>query len=58
MQACGQVSGRDCRATFAPIFFWIQSIRVVLAMAAGKVWMVWQLDVQTAFLDADVEEEV
>ena len=31
---------------------------MVLATAAEKGWTVWQPDVQTAFLCADVEEEV
>ena len=31
---------------------------MVLATAAEKGWTVWQLDAQTAFLYADVEEEV
>lgn len=57
VQAWGQVSGRDCGGTFAPVCR-IQSIRMVLATAAEKGWTVWQLDVQTAFLYADVEEDV
>ena len=51
------MSGRDCGGTFAPVCR-IQSIRMVLVTAAEKGWTVWKLDVQTAFLYADVEEEV
>ena len=51
------MSGRDCGETFDPVCR-IQSIRMVLATAAETGWTVWQLDVQTAFLYADIEEEV
>ena len=57
VQAWDQLSGRDCGGTFAPVCR-IQSIRMVLVTAAEKGWTVWKLDVQTAFLYADVEEEV
>ena len=55
VQAWGQVSGRDCGGTFSPVCR-IQSIGMVLATAAEKGWTVWQLDVQSAFLYADVDE--
>ena len=56
-QAGGQVRGRACGGTFAPVCR-IQSIRMVLATAVETGWTVWQLDVQTTFLYADEEEEV
>ena len=52
-----QVSGIDCGSTFAPVCR-LQSIRMVLAIAAELDYEVLMLDVQTAFLNANVEEEV
>lgn len=43
----GQVNRRHSGRTFGP-FYMIQSIRMVLAIAADKAWTVWQLGVQTA----------
>lgn len=56
-QGWNQVPGRDCGSTFAPVCR-LQSIRMVLALAAEKDWEVIQLDVKTAFLYADIEEDV
>ena len=36
----------------------IPSVRIVLAIAASHVWNVIQLDVQTAFLQSEMKEEV
>ena len=52
-----QVPGRDCGGTFAPVCR-LQSIRMVLVIAAEMNWEVVQLDVKTAFLYADIEENV
>ena len=52
-----QVPGRDCGGTFAPVCR-LQSIRVVLAIAAEMNWEVVQLDLRTAFLYADIKEDV
>ena len=51
-----QVPGQDCGSTFAPVCR-LQSVRTVLAIAAEMDWEVRQLDVKTAFLHADIEEE-
>lgn len=56
-QGWNQVPGRDCGGTYSPVCR-LQSIRTVLALAAEKDWVIYQLDVQTAFLDVDVDEEV
>ena len=56
-QGWNQVPGQDCGSTFAPVFR-LQSVRKVLAIAAEMDWKVRQLDVKTAFLYADIEEEV
>ena len=53
----GQVPGVDCGGTFAPVCR-LQSIRMVLAIAAEFGFEYWQLDYNTAFLNAKVEEEV
>ena len=53
----GQVPGVDCGGTFAPVCR-LQSIRMVLAIAAEFDFECWQLDYNTAFLNAKVEEEV
>ena len=52
-----QVPGRGCGGTFAPVCR-LQSIFMVLAIAAEMNWEVVQLDVKTAFLYADIEEDV
>ena len=57
VQGWGQVAGVDCGGTFAPVCR-IQSIRMVLGTAVEFDWDILQLDVQTAFLHANVEEEV
>ena len=56
-QGWNQVPGQDCGSTFAPVCR-LQSIRMVLAIAAEMDWEVRQLDVKTAFLYADIEEDV
>ena len=53
----GQVPGIGCGGTFAPVCR-LQSIRMVLAVAAEFDFECWQLDNNTAFLNAKVEEEV
>ena len=51
-----QVPGIDCGGTFAPVCR-LQSIRMVLAIAAELNYEIYMLDVQTPFLNADVEEK-
>ena len=48
---------KDCGGTFAPVCR-LQSIHMVLAIATEINWNVVQLDVKTAFLYADIEEDV
>jgi stage V sporulation protein SpoVS len=52
-----QEKGVDYHETFAPTMRVI-SIRALLALAAYNDWEVEQLDVVTAFLEADIEEEI
>ena len=53
----GQVPGKGYGNTYAPVCR-LQSVRMVLAIAAEMDWVVVKLDVKTAFLYADIEEEV
>ena len=52
-----QVPGIDCNGTFSPVCR-LQSIRMMLVIAAELDYEVLMLDVQMAFLNADVEEDV
>ena len=53
----GQVPGIDCGWTYLPVCR-IQSVYMALAIAVSKDWEVLQLDVETAFQNAEVQEEV
>ena len=57
--ACGysQVEGIDYTDTYAPVVG-IITLRMVLSIAAAYGWNLTQLDVETAFLNAAVEEEI
>ena len=50
----GQVPAKDCGNTYTPICR-IQSVRMLLAIAAEMDWEVVQLDVRTAFFYTDTE---
>ncbi|KAG1337790.1 Retrotransposon protein [Cocos nucifera] len=52
-----QVPGIDFFETFSPVAR-IDTIRTILAVAAQNGWQVFQLDVQSAFLNGDLEEVV
>ena len=52
-----QVHGLDYEEVFAPTVKFT-SIRLALSIAAEQDWEVEQLDVETAFLNAPVEEEI
>ena len=53
----GQSSGIDCGSTFSLVCS-LHSTRMVLAIEAEYNLTFWQLDYNTAFLNADVAEEV
>ena len=57
--ACGysQVKGLDVHSTFAPTLLY-KSFRVLLTIAAKLDWEIDQMDVETAFLYGNIEEEV
>ena len=48
-----QVPGIDCGGTFARVSR-LQSIRLVLAIAAELDYEIYRMDVETAFLKADI----
>lgn len=52
-----QVPGINYGGTFAPVCR-LQSTRMMLAVASEMDREIWQLDVQTGFLNAPVEEDV
>jgi hypothetical protein len=52
-----QVEGIDYGETFAPVAR-MESIRLILAYASSKQIKVYQMDVKSAFLNGDLEEEV
>lgn len=52
-----QVFGVDFSETFAPVAR-LDTIRLVLALAAQKGWKVFQLDVKSAFLNGYLQEEI
>ena len=52
-----QVQGLDCNETLAPVAR-MDSIRMVLAIVASKKWEVHHMDVKSAFLHGDLEEEI
>ena len=47
----------DYEETFAPIAK-INSVRILLSLAANRDWPLHQFDVKNAFLHGDLEEEV
>ena len=53
----GLMPGMDCGGTFAPVCR-RQSIHIVLAIASRMNFEGFQLDVQTAFMFSDVEDDV
>ena len=52
-----QIQGVDYDETFSPVAK-LKSVRVLLAIAAFFDYEIWQMDVKTAFLNGDIEEEL
>ena len=57
VQGWAQQHGLDCFTTFAPVCR-IASQRLLLAVAPSRDWRVLAMDVQTAFLNGKLEEDV
>ena len=52
-----QVQGVDYEETFSPVAM-LKSVRIMLAVAAFFDYEIWQMDVKTAFLNGNIEEEL
>ena len=52
-----QIYGIDYNETFAPVVK-LQSLRAIMAIAANKKLLVHQIDIDTAFLNGELTEEV
>ena len=52
-----QIQGVDYEETFSPVAM-LKSIRILLAIAAYHDYEIWQMDVKTAFLNGNIEEEL
>lgn len=52
-----QKHGIDYTEVFAPVARW-DTIRMILALAAQKGWCVYQLDVKSAFLHGELNEDI
>ena len=49
--------GVDYEETFSPVAM-LKSIRILLSMAASLDYEIWQMDVKTAFLNGNLDEEI
>ena len=47
----------DYKETFSPVAM-LKSIRILLSMAASLDYEIWQMDVKTAFLNGNLDEEI
>ena len=52
-----KIPGVDYDETFSPVAM-LKSIRIILAIAAYHDYKIWQMDVKTAFLNGNIEEEL
>ena len=52
-----QVQGIDYDKTFSPVAM-LKSIRIILAIAAYFDYEIWQMDVKTAFLNGNLDEDM
>src|SRR4051795_152072 len=52
-----QIQGVDYDETFSPVAK-LKSVRIMLAIVAYYDYEIWQMDVKTAFLNGDIDEEL
>ena len=52
-----QKEGVDYEETFSPVAM-LKSIRILLSMASSLDYEIWQMDVKTAFLNGNLDEEI
>ena len=52
-----QQPGIEFHETFAPVAR-LDTVRILIALAAQKGWLLYQLDVKSAFLNGELKEEV
>ena len=52
-----QKEGIDYDETFSPVVM-LKSVRILLAVAAALDYEIWQMDVKTAFLNGELEEDI
>ena len=52
-----QKEGIDYDETFSPVAM-LKSIRILLSIATHYDYEIWQMDVKTAFLNGNLEEEI
>ena len=52
-----QRAGIDYDEVFAPVAR-LETVRLIISLAAQKSWRIHQMDVKSAFLNGDLEEEV
>ena len=52
-----QKEGVEYEETFSPVAM-LKSIRILLSMAASLDYKIWQMDIKTAFLNDNLDEEI
>jgi len=52
-----QIKGKDYKHTFLPIAK-LPTVRVPMALAAAKGWLLHQLNINNSFLDGYLDEEI
>ena len=52
-----QKEGINYEETFSPVAM-LKSIRILLSIVTHYVYEIWQMDVKTAFLNGNLEEEI
>ena len=52
-----QKEGIDYNETFSPVAM-LKSVRILLAVAAALDYEIWQMDIKTAFLNGELEEDI